>query len=49
MEKDNLDNDMINKLSGVGISVYNAKEDKNKEIRTYGDLHNPTFKFPIAQ
>lgn len=39
----------INSLSSVGVSVYNADKSNNVETRFYGDLHNPTFKFPIAK
>jgi hypothetical protein len=39
----------INKLSGYGISVYNAERSNVEETRFYGDQYNPTLKFPIAK
>ena len=39
----------INKLSGYGISVYNTEKNESETLRFYGDLYNPTLKFPIAK
>jgi len=39
----------INKLSGYGLSVYKTDKSESESPRYYGDLYNPTMKFPIAQ
>jgi hypothetical protein len=39
----------INKLSGYGLSVYNTEKNVSENLRFYGDLYNPTLKFPIAK
>jgi hypothetical protein len=39
----------INKLSGYGLSVYNTEKNESENLRFYGDLYNPTLKFPIAK
>ena len=39
----------INKLSGYGLSVYNTEKNESENLRFYGDLYNPTLKFPIGK
>jgi len=39
----------IRKLMGYGLSVYNTEQNDSESLRYYGDLYNPTMKFPIAK
>ena len=39
----------IRKLSGYGLSVYDVEKNESESLRYYGDLYNPTLKFPIGK